>query len=44
MGGLSQNADPTDAWKGGLSQNADILTLRREGAGELKHRANIAAT
>ena len=27
---------------GGLSQKADMLTLIREGVGELKHRASIA--
>ena len=27
---------------GGLSQNVDMLTLRSEGVGKLKHRASIA--
>ena len=45
-GGRSeQNADPVDAFEvggGGLSQKDDMLTLWREGMGELKHKASIA--
>ena len=29
-------------WRGVGSQNAEMLTLRMEGVGELKHRASIA--
>ena len=32
----------TDALEGGGGQNADMLTLRREGVGESKHRGSIA--
>ena len=39
---MSQNVDTLESGGGGLSQTTDILTLGREGVGELKYRVNIA--
>ena len=39
---MSQNVDTLESGGGGLSQTTDILTLGREGVGELKDRASIA--